>query len=205
MDYSDSENAISTKWEELLNNTSELTTYIMNALMLTPFDTRRKIVDGKPQKAVQIFALQRSIENNADANKKGLTYLAMRSIHYWKTIYERAIQNPEEIEDKKGKYVSRNMYDSIIDDFHAEIEKLQDVMYSKNVVPKDEYETLEKECNQWRRKYETLDNDFNKNMEAIKLSERKYAQQDVLVLEKRIKFLEEELRKAYAKNSNDKH
>ena len=160
---SDSDNAISSEWEKLIEG--DIHEYIMDALMLTPQDTSRRIVDGKAQKAVQLFSLRKSINANADPNKKGLIYLAMRSTHYWKTTYERAIQNPEDIEDKKGKYISRHMYESIRDDFHEEINKLEGQIEGNNLVPKEDYDEMEKECNEWRRKYVKLDADYNKNIE----------------------------------------
>ena len=160
---SDSENAISSEWDTLIQGNIE--EYMIDALMLTPQDTSRRIVDGKPQKAVQLFSLRKSINANADPTKKGLIYLAMRSTHYWKTTYERAIQNPEDIEDKKGKYISRHMYESIRDDFHEEINKLEGQIEGNNLVPKEDYDEMEKECNEWRRKYVKLDTDYNKNIE----------------------------------------
>ena len=160
---SDSDNAISSEWEKLIEG--DIHEYIMDALMLTPQDTSRRIVDGKPQKAVQLFSLRKSINANADPNKKGLIYPAMRSTHYWKTTYERAIQNPEDIEDKKGKYISRHMYESIRDDFHEEINKLEGQIEGNNLVPKDDYDEMSLLCNEWRTKYEKLDADYNKNIE----------------------------------------
>jgi len=201
MENSDSVNAISNEWEKLLEDSPAMTKYILDALMLTPSDTKKRVVNGKSNKIVQLYSIQNSISNNASPEKKGLTYLAMRSIHYWKTTYERAIQNPEEIEERKGKYITRHRYDSLLDDYHAEISKLEDQMYSKNTVPKEQHQSVEDECNEWRRKYEKLDNDYNKNMEASVNAERKYAQQDVIVLEKKIKFMEEELKKSFANNS----
>ena len=192
---SGSVNAISCEWDKLLENNMMLIQYMIDALMLTPQDTSRRIVNGKQQKAVQIYSLKSSIQNNADPNKRGFIYLAMRSIHYWKTTYERAIQNPEDIEDKKGNYVSRHLYQSVLDDFHIEIQKLQNVMYSKNLVPKEEYETLEKEYFDVKKKYEKLDTDYNKNMKIAIENEKKYANQEVIRLESKAKFLEEELRK----------
>ena len=159
MDYSDGVNAISSEWEKLLQD-KKFESYIVDALMLTTNDLSRKIVNGKPQKAVQTHALGRSINNNANPDKKGLSYLAMRAIHYWKTKFEREMNNP-----------------------------------------KEQHQSVEEECNEWRRKYEKLDNDYNKNMEASVNAERKYAQQDVIVLEKKIKFMEEELKKSFANNS----
>lgn len=160
---SDSEIAISSEWEKLIQG--DIEEYIIDALMLTPQDTSRRIVDGKPQKAVQLFSLRKSINANADPNRKGLIYLAMRSTHYWKTTYERAIQNPEDIEDKKGKYISRHMYESIRDDFHEEINKLEGQIEGNNLVPKEDYDEVFREMNEWRRKYVKLDTDYNKNIE----------------------------------------
>jgi hypothetical protein len=202
---SDSVPPISSEWEELLKNTPELTTYIMDALMLTPFDTRRKIIDGKPQKVVQLFSLQKSIDNNADPNKKGLTYLAMRSIHYWKTIYERAIQNPKEIEAKKGKYIARHMFDSVLEDFHIEIQNLQNVMYSKNVVPKEEYETLKKECYDWRIKYEKLDANYNRDIERERDNAKKSADAECERIQRIADFYKNECHKLGKINSNKEH
>jgi len=156
MDYSDGVYAISTKWEQLLKNEDEMEQFIIPLLNLTPFDTRRKVVNGKQQKAVQVYHLQKSIRNNTDPEKKGLTYLLMRALHYWKTIYDGAINNPEKIEETKGKFVSRHMYESVIDDFHIEMNKLIDQMDSKNVVSKDKLREVEEERDTLQLKYNNL-------------------------------------------------
>jgi len=170
MDYSDGVNAISTKWEKLLKNEDDMEQFILPLLNLTPFDTRRKIVNGKQQKAVQVFHLQKSIRNNTDPEKKGLTYLLMRALHYWKTIYDRAIEDPEEIENKKGKYVSKHMYQSVLEDFHSEMEKLQDQMDSKNVVSKDKLRDVEEERDTLQLKY----NNLKAEWEQQKQSDQKF-------------------------------
>jgi len=156
MNYSDGVDAISNRWEKLLKNEEDMEQFIIPLLNLTPFDTRRKVVDGKSQKAVQMFHLQKSIRNNTNPEKKGLTYLLMRALHYWKTTYDRAIGDLDEIEKRKDKFVSRHMYDSVIDDFHAEMEKLQDQMDSKNIVSKDTLRDVEDERDNLQMKYNKL-------------------------------------------------
>ena len=198
MDYSDSVNAISSEWEKLLED-KKFESYIVDALMLTTNDLSRKIVNGKPQKAVQTHALGRSINNNANPDKKGLSYLAMRAIHYWKTKFEREMNNPTE--KTEGKYCSKDYFKSLMESEYAEYDKLQKIIDDGNIVSKDDYDSMSLLCNEWRTKYEKLDNDYNKNMEASVNAERKYAQQDVIVLEKKIKFMEEELKKSFANNS----
>lgn len=198
MDYSDGVNAISSEWEKLLQD-KEFESYIVDALMLTTNDLSRKIVNGKPQKAVQTHALGRSINNNANPDKKGLSYLAMRAIHYWKTKFEREMNNPTE--KTEGKYCSRHYFNSLMESQYGEHDKLQKIIDDGNIVSKDDYDSMSLLCNEWKTKYEKLDNDYNKNMEASVNAERKYAQQDVIVLEKKIKFLEEELKKSFANNS----
>ena len=123
---------------------------MIDALRLKTDDTSRKIVNGKPQKAVQLHALKSSINNNADPNKKGLSYLAMRSIHYWKTMYEREMKNPTE--KTEGKYCSKDYFRSLLYSEQAEYDKLQNIIDKGNLISKEQYETLEKECYEWRRK-----------------------------------------------------
>jgi hypothetical protein len=200
---SDSENAISSEWQTLLNNGIE--EYMMDAFMLTPFDTSRRIVDGKPQKAVQLFSLRKSIKSNADPNRKGLIYLAMRSTHYWKTTYERAIQNPEDIEDKKGKYIARHMFDSVLEDFHVEINKLQGQIEGNNLVPKEDYDEIEKECYEWRRKFERIDANYKKDIERERDNAKLSADAECVRIQRIADFYKNECHKLGKIKSNKEH
>lgn len=171
---SDSDKAISILWNKLLESPQDTHDYILDALMLTPLDTRRKIVDGKQQKAVQLFSIKSSILTNADPEKKGLTTLSMRAIHYWKTLYERALQDPEMIEEKRDKYVPRVMYEGVRNNLHEEIEMLQDeitkIMDDNNMVPKEELISANSEICSLNRKYDNI----KKEMEEKKESDQKF-------------------------------
>ena len=146
--------AISISWDNLINDKDELIDYTISALMLTSIDTKRRVVDGKKTKVVQVFSLKNSIENAR--HKKGITYLAMRATHYWKTMYERAIQDPDKIEEKKHKYKPQHMFDSITDDYNEELERLQAQIYSSNMVPKDDFIEMEAKYCESQREIEKL-------------------------------------------------
>ena len=179
MDYSDSENAISNEWDKLIEHPENMDAYIMKALMISPMDTRKKTTDGKTQKCVQVHSISRSIINNANPDKKGLTYLAMRAIHYWKTIYERAIADPEGIEHNKDKFVSKHMHNSITDDFHAEIGKLQDQIYSKKTVTQSVYnESVERERLLQKKYDELMQENENKSKSNQSFYELQLKQRD---------------------------
>ena len=179
MDYSDSENAISNEWDKLIEHPENMDAYIMKALMISPMDTRKKMADGKIQKCVQVHSISRSIINNANPDKKGLTYLAMRAIHYWKTIYERAIADPEGIEHNKDKFVSKHMHNSITDDFHAEIGKLQDQIYSKKTVTQSVYnESVERERLLQKKYDELMQENENKSKSNQSFYELQLKQRD---------------------------
>ena len=179
MDYSDSVNAISNEWDKLIEHPENMDAYIMKALMISPMDTRKKTTDGKTQKCVQVHSISRSIINNANPDKKGLTYLSMRAIHYWKTIYERAIADPEGIEHNNDKFVSKHMHNSITDDFHAEICKLQDQIYSKKTVTQSVYNELRDEKDLYKKKYdEAVEENENKSKSNQSFYELQLKQQD---------------------------
>lgn len=195
MDYSDSVNAISTKWQKLLKNEDDMEQFIMPLLNLTPFDTRKRVVNGKQQKAVQMFHLQKSIRNNADPEKKGLTYLLMRALHYWKTIYDRAIEDPEEIENKKSKYISKHMYQSVLEDFHAEMEKLQEQMDSKNIVSKDKLHDVEEERDTLQLKYNNIKAEWELQKQNDQKFYDKLVEQQQEKHDRQVEFYKNELEK----------
>ena len=201
MDYSDGVNAISSEWEKLLENNIE--EYMIDALRLKTDDTSRKIVNGKPQKAVQLHALKSSINNNADPNKKGLSYLAMRSIHYWKTMYEREMKNPTE--KTEGKYCSKDYFRSLLYSEQAEYDKLQNIIDKGNLISKEQYETLEKECYEWRRKYEKLDANYNKDIERERDNAKKSADAECERIQRIADFYKNECQKLGKINSNKEH
>ena len=196
MDYSDGVNAISTKWDKLLKNEDDMEQFIMPLLNLSPFDTRRKVVNGKQQKAVQMYHLQKSMRNNADPEKKGLTYLLMRALHYWKTIYDRAIEDPEDIENKKGKYISKHMFQSVLDDFHSEMEKLQDQMDSKNIVSKDKLHDVEEQRDILQLKYNNLKAECEQQKENDQKFYDKLMEQQEEKHDRQLEFYKNELEKS---------
>ena len=180
MDNSPDENTatpISQSWNRLIDNPDDMKEYISEALMIRPSEKKRRTVLGQPQKAVQMSSIKGSIVNNADSNKKGLTYLAMRSIHYWKTIYERAIQDPEKIEQYKEKYVSKHFYESVLDDCHLEMEEMQDQLNNGETVSKAEYDEVRIELQDMKKKIENMEiehteslkrtDDFHRKKESI--------------------------------------
>ena len=171
------DNAVNTQWNELLLNKEELCVFMKDALNIRPSEMRSKRINGKQNMGVQMFAIQKSILNNADSTKKGLTYLAMRSIFYWKTIYERAIQDPEKIEQYKQKYVSKHFYESVIDDCHLEMEEMQDQLNNGETVSKAEYDEVRIELQDMKKKIENMEiehteslkrtDDFHRKKESI--------------------------------------
>ena len=200
MDYSPeqcSENAISNEWNELIEHPENMDSYIMNALMITPMDTRKKTKDGKPQKCVQVHSLSKSIINNANPDKKGLTYLSMRAIHYWKTIYERAIADPEDIKHNRNRFVSKHMHQSIVDNLYVEMEELQDqiggdVMYLKE--HKNLMDEKDKKLHKLHKQNLDLMKDITDKKTSIELFHREKFAVEEERYEKRIDYLESQLK-----------
>ena len=159
--------AANTQWNELLLNKEELSVFMKDALNIRPSEMRSKRINGKQIMGVQMFAIQKSILNNADSTKNGLTYLAMRAIHYWKTIYERAIKDPEKIEQYKDKYVSKHFYESVLADCHLEIEEIQDQLSNGETVSKAEYDEVRIELQDMKKKIENMEIDHANDLKKI--------------------------------------
>ena len=177
MNYSESgeyDNAISIEWDKLLEDNENVSKYILDALMLTPSDSRRKVVNGKQQKAVQLFSIRNSISTNANPEKKGLTYLAMRAIHFWKTLYERSLQDPQLVEENREKYVPRLQHIGVRDNLMSEINIIQDelvkMMKDGNMVSKDEFSEVQSDLYKLQSKYDNLKFD----METKKKEDQKF-------------------------------
>ena len=118
---------------------------------------------------------------------------------------ERAIQNPEDIEDKKGKYIARHMFDSVLEDFHVEINKLQGQIEGNNLVPKEDYDEIEKECYEWRRKFERIDANYKKDIERERDNAKLSADAECVRIQRIADFYKNECHKLGKINSNKEH
>ena len=116
----------------------------------------------------------------------------MRAIHYWRTLYELRMNDENFDKDNKN---SKAMHDDIRYTLYAEIKELNNMINGKGVVDKYHYDKVCQERDEWEYKYKELDANYNKNMEIAIENEKKYANQEVIRLEGKVKFLEEELRK----------
>ncbi len=182
--------SVRAEWDTLLEN-DNFTNYIMDSLMIRPEECKAVKKDGKTKFGVQLNSIERSVRNNANPEKKGLTYLSMRAIHYWKTLYEKRLGVTD---DDKTK-ISKEMHRDICNSLYAEIRGLNDIMDGKGVVDKELYNNATSEIYEWKSKHDKLDLNYNKNLEIAIENEKKYANQEVIRLESKVKFLEEELRK----------
>ena len=184
--------SVNSKWNALLKNDNEIVKYIMDSLMIRPEECKVNKIEGRTKHGVQLCSVERSIRNNANPEKNGLTYLSMRAIHYWRTLYE--LRMNDENFDKDNK-ISKAMHDDIRYTLYAEIKELNNMINGKGVVDKYHYDKVCQERDESEYKYKELDANYNKNMKIAIENEKKYANQEVIRLESKVKFLEEELRK----------
>ena len=184
--------SVNSKWNALLKNDNEIVKYIMDSLMIRPEECKVNKIEGRTKHGVQLCSVERSIRNNANPEKNGLTYLSMRAIHYWRTLYE--LRMNDENFDKDNK-ISKAMHDDIRYTLYAEIKELNNMINGKGVVDKYHYDKVCQERDEWEYKYKELDANYNKNMKIAIENEKKYANQEVIRLESKVKFLEEESRK----------
>lgn len=183
--------SVNSEWNTLLENNNEIVSYIMDSLMIRPEECKVVKIQGRTKHGVQLCSIERSIRNNADPEKNGLTYLSMRAIHYWKTLYESRVNDPD-IDKSK---ITKAMHDDIRNTLYAEIKELNNMISGKGVVDKYLYDKATSERDEWESKYNKLDDNYNKNLDIAIETEKKYANQEVIRLESKVKFLEEELRK----------
>ena len=181
------------EWNALLEkNDDDFVKYILNSLMIRPEETKVVKENGKSKFGVQLSSIERSIKNNANPEKKGLTFLSMRAIHYWRTLYEKRMNDNNIDKDNK---ITKDMHRDICNSLYAEIRELNECMSGKGVIDKDLYYNAIANGDEWESKYKKLETNYNKNMEIAIENEKKYANQEVIRLEGKVKFLEEELRK----------
>ena len=184
--------SVNSEWNALLKKDNQIVSYIMDSLNIRPEECKVVKIQGRSKHGVQLCSIERSIRNNANPEKNGLTYLSMRAIHYWKTLYENRM-NDENI--NKEEKISRAMHEDIRNTLYSEINELNNMIDGKGVVDKYIYDTATKERDEWESKYKKLDTNYNTTLEIAIENEKKYANQEVIRLESKVKFLEEELRK----------
>ena len=158
-------------------------------------------------KGAQMFAVRKSIQSTTP-EKTGICYFSLRSIHYWRTMYENLLENLEDDNFKKkyvGKTVSSALNDSQRDFFLSEMKDLERKYNTETVYTAEEYRELEIELSQAKLSFKKQLSDVENRCETKLKNNDAYHEQDKgrqsQLHDKQTEFYKTEMKK-FSKSAN---
>jgi ElaB/YqjD/DUF883 family membrane-anchored ribosome-binding protein len=190
--------SIMSDWNELLTD-EDFVEYIVDSLNIRTYEKKTRVVDGKREKGAQMFAIKKAIESGKDKN--GAIYFLMRAVHFWRMAYLTQIKHKPE-EYKNGKVIASNQHSFIMNELQTELEELHDILEGRGVISEKEYNEVKEDLNdkiyELEKENKKLKSSIDKEKESIEEYHKKLAQTECARLQKKISWLEDEIRKISA-------
>lgn len=188
--------SIANDWNRIVNDV-DFVSYIEESLNIQPYEKKTRIIDGKKVKGAQMPAMRQAFETGK--TKKGAIYFLMRAVHFWRQMYYHQIKFNPNSHVNNEEMISKKFYKGIIDQFEMRIEELMEQLDGIDTmsisVHNDSVNELNNKIYLLEKEIKQLKSEKDKDKESLESYYKKKSESDCAMLEKKIKWLEQEIHK----------